>query len=119
MYFDTLLGVDKEVLKIINFRIEEVKMRANVRIAELIEQLEQLEKKMHAYKVVDPAARGILQYPVHVIMKSMPLIFPDPWELWELLLQTFGSEVFTPMIVAKFPMQFSEDQDQKRIFLRK
>ena len=39
------------------------------------------------------------------------MICDDPEELWELLLNSYGSEVFTPMIVRKFPLQFSGDME--------
>jgi hypothetical protein len=51
-------------------------------------------------------------------VETLPKICDDPWELWDLLLRAYGSEVFTPMIIAKFPAQFSGDMDEKRNSLK-
>jgi hypothetical protein len=62
---------------------------------------------------VDKGTRGILQYRLSDIVKSLPHIVQDPQDLWDLLLETFGGDVFTPMIVRKFPAQFSGNLEDK------
>jgi len=112
-FFDSLLGVDDETMAIINRRLDEVKVEANLKVAGLVKHCEELERKNRAYAQVDKGTRGILQYRLSDIVKSLPHICQDPQDLWDLLLETFGGDVFTPMIVRKFPAQFSGNLEDK------
>lgn len=77
----------------------------------MVKEAEGLEKKLYALQSLAPNQQSLISFSIQTIVKALPQICDDPEELWQLLLNAYGNESFTPAIVKKFPVQFSENTE--------
>ena len=83
----------------------------------MVKQNEKSAEKIKQYKDLSPEHYGILSYDIEDLIKLLPKLCKDLNLLWELLLENYGQECFTPMIAAKYPDQFNVDKDKTVKFL--
>lgn len=79
------------------------------KIAQLIKENEHKDYQIFAFKNLQPELYSLTQYRIEEIIENLPYVCKDMDVIWKLLLETFGSECFTPNIVRKFPAQFQGD----------
>ena len=75
--------------------------------------------QINKYNKLAPELYSLAQYDVEEIVKNLPVICDDTDILWDMLLETFGEECFTPNIVRKFPAQFTADTKSQKEQLQK
>lgn len=102
-YFDQLCGLDEDVRQLLNEKLDEVVEDCHSKIASLIREIEKKDNQIYRYQLLSPDNYTLAQYEIHEIIQNLPTICDDLDLLWNLILDTFGPECFTPNIVRKFP----------------
>ena len=113
IFFDAMSGLDEDIRKMLNERLEEVTEDCNQKVAQLVSENERHVKEVQALRKLAPEMYSLAQYEAHEIIRNLPIVCEDIDLIWELLHEAYGEDCFTPCILKKFPNAQGDAKGQK------
>ena len=108
-FFEETDGIDKEIMKILQKKLETVKDRFGEWQLKQIENNEAIIKKLKVYENMSVDQYGLVDMPLEDIITGLKSLDMTADELWDKIILVFGNEYFLPTIERLYGALFVND----------
>eukprot|EP00347_Sterkiella_histriomuscorum_P002492 403367942 len=109
--FDFLDGIDDEILKMINQKLEKIKNQYQEKIRDHIKYQTQLLKKIYLFNKLSPNAYSLINLSLEEIFNDLSKVETDPNKIWKYLDHAYGTDYFLAVIERVYGKRFAKDYD--------
>ena len=107
--FNTLQGIDKDTLKIVNEKISDVKEQSQNKILKLAQALDELQIKLSKYEKLDSSLHALLNLKIEDLFNTLPQIQSDIEIVFPLFVQAYNESALLPIIQREYGSKLAFD----------
>ena len=109
--FDYIEGIDDDILKMINKKIEDIKQQFEDKAREYIKYQTSLLKKIYLFNKLNPNAYSLVNLSLEEIFTNLAQIEVNPNKIWKYLIEAYGDDYFLAVIERVYGKRFAKDYE--------